>query len=302
MSGDRDGTTGGRTAQWTRRRGGAAGPGGGGRETQTLWRVVSGVSGLVKGGWVVRPAFTRSRRVRQAILSCSAACSAATLAMPALSTAASPLVGRVLAEAEQAEEGWEGCVRPAPSPCASTSGKDALPWCRCCSCCSCRSMSSSCEHERHCPQTVCGCASLADATAVRRCSGAAAEGSGGGAAHLRSDEPADHLVAPACVSIAQVPPALRLAPPRRNLELHQCTVEPRRQLCHLPQLARHESTHGPSPLRSCLSLPARLSLFRALGCIWVGQRRAWVRVCAVLACVWWASPPRGPRRHEAPIG
>ena len=45
-------------------------------------------------------------------------------------------------EAEQAEEGWEGCVRPAPSPCASTSGKDALPWCRCCSCCSCRSMSS----------------------------------------------------------------------------------------------------------------------------------------------------------------
>ena len=149
MSGDRDGTTGGRTAQWTRRRGGAAGPGGGGRETQTLWRVVSGVSGLVKGGWVVRPAFTRSRRVRQAILSCSAACSAATLAMPALSTAASPLVGRVLAEAEQAEEGWEGCVRPAPSPCASTSGKDALPWCRCCSCCSCRSMSSSCEHERH---------------------------------------------------------------------------------------------------------------------------------------------------------
>lgn len=27
-----------------------------------------------------------------------------------------------------------------------------------------------------------------------------------------------------------------------------------------------------------------------------------MRVCAVLACVWWACPPRGPRRHEAPIG
>ena len=33
--------------------------------------------------------------------------------------------------------------------------------------------------EGHCPQTVCDCAGQGDITAVRRCSGAAAEGSGG---------------------------------------------------------------------------------------------------------------------------
>eukprot|EP00964_Phaeocystis_antarctica_P085104 scaffold53700_cov64-Phaeocystis_antarctica.AAC.2 len=116
-----------------------------------------------------------------------ASCSAATLVTPALSAAlAAPLAGSVLAE--QAEEGWEGCARPAPAPCASTPSKEALSWCRCCSCCSCRSccsMSSSCEGQRpsgnvrHRPQAVCGCASQGGVAAVRQCGGAAVEGSKG---------------------------------------------------------------------------------------------------------------------------